>query len=437
MTKTLDTDIRTVRTNMESQDIQDNTQPPPEGIQDVYVLIVREQEADHTHIVDSTPIVTTQPAPVTMQHDSFLSAYVFVCCSFFLIFATLAFQLYCLVNPSTATITLIPKSQQVMLSGTVQLGRVLPPLTISQWQTTKATGTGHQDAKQATGTVTFYNGLFTQQFVTRGTVYTGQGGVAIVTTQEATIPPGNPSAGYGTATVTAQATAAGTSGNIQTGDISITINNGLLVRNNEFRGGQNARTYTTVTRNDIHNISTVLKTTIAQSINGALHGQLQPAEQLQLLPCRPTVTSDHQAGEEATTVTVTVSQSCTAVAYNSQTLAQKATALLTSHALQTTGAGYSLFGSVHVWVKQATESSTPHPLVFLSFQARGTWVYALSGAAQQQIKHLIAGRTTQEAVQLLASLPGIEHATLRIAGFGDATRVPKNTGYIQIALFVV
>ena len=81
------------------------------------------------------------------------------------------------------------------------------------------TGHGHQDARAATGTVTFYNGLFTQQFVASGTVYTGQDGVAIVTTQDATIPPGSPGTGYGTVTIAAQAVTAGTSGNIQAGDI--------------------------------------------------------------------------------------------------------------------------------------------------------------------------------------------------------------------------
>ena len=107
-------------------------------MQDVYVLIVREQEEDQTQVVDSSPTSTTT------QQDSFLSAYVFVCCSLFLVLSTLLFQLYCIQNPLIATVTIIPTSQQVTVSGTMQLGRVLPPLTISQSQTTPATGHGHQ-----------------------------------------------------------------------------------------------------------------------------------------------------------------------------------------------------------------------------------------------------------------------------------------------------
>ena len=52
------------------------------------------------------------------------------------------------------------------------------------------------------------------------------------------------------------------------------------------------------------------------------------------LPCTPAVTSDHRTGEEAATVKVTVSQTCSAVAYNSQTLAEKARTFLAAQAIQ-------------------------------------------------------------------------------------------------------
>ena len=200
----------------------------------------------------------------------------------------------------------MPKSQTVTLSGTVQLGRVVPPITISQSQTTPATGKGHQDARVATGSVTFYNGLFTKQFNASGTVYTGSDGVAIVTTQDAAIPPGSPSTGYGTLTIPAQAMQAGARGNIQAGDIAIAINNGLLVRNSQFSNGQDQRDYHYVTFADITYAAAPLKTTVAQSITGALHGQLRLHEQLQLLPCSPSVSSDHQPLDEATIFKVKV-----------------------------------------------------------------------------------------------------------------------------------
>ena len=69
--------------------------------------------------------------------------------------------------------------------------------------------------------------------------------------------------------------------------------------------------------------------------------------------------------------------------------------------------------------------------------AQGTWIYAMNHTAQQQIKHLIAGKTIQEAVTLLSSLSGVEQAAIRFTGFGDNTRLPKNIGYIHVILIVV
>ena len=292
--------------------------------------------------------------------------------------------------------------------------------------------------KKATGTVTFYNGLFTQQFIASGTVYTGKDGVAIVTTQDATISPGDPSSGYGTATVPAQAVEAGSTGNIQAGDVSITINNGLLVRNNQFHNGQDERTYTTVTQKDIHSVSTVLKTTLERVCIGALQGQLTSSEQLHLLPCTPTVTSDHQPGEEATTVKVTVSETCSAIAYNSQELQTKATAYLATQARHKAGAGYSLFGTVQVQVKQASVASTTTPpcvLIVSRKRHMGLRINTYSPGADQTPD--CRQNHTRSNATLLAALPGVESAAIRLSGFGDNTRLPKTAGYIHITIFVV
>lgn len=394
MTNRLDDEVQHIVANMDNQEQQSQEQEtqPEQTIHVHYfpdaIVILKEEE--QAQVVDSTPL------PVAPQQDSFRSAYAFVCVSLVLIVSTIAFQLYCVANPPVATVTIIPTSHQVMLSGTMQLGRVLPPLTISQSQTAKTTGTGHQDAKAASGTVTFYNGLFTQQFVARGTVYTRQDGVAIVTTQDAPIPPGNPTTGYGTVTVTAQAQEVGVKGNIPAGDINITINNGLLVRNNLFYGGQDERDYRSVTKSDISHAATPLKVTIAQSINGALTGQLKANEALITPSCTIIITSNHQSGDEATQVKVTVSETCSAVAYNSQQVESSVTKLLTAQAEKKLGAGYSLLGEPQVHITKATAQNTK---VVLSYQSQSTWIYALSNIQQKVIKKLIAGKNTTKALQ--------------------------------------
>ena len=432
--ETIEEEVQKLLTGMDKQNEQEPETGIPgneaaEEIQDIYVLIVREQEeeSEPTQVVDSTPV----------KHKRDYWAFTPVCVFLLVIFSTLAFQLHCVFNPPIATVTIIPESQQVSLSGTLQLGRILTLLKLSQSQTTPTTGKGHQDAKAATGYLTFFNGQFQSTTIAAGTILTGASNIQIVTDQDATIPAGNPP-NYGQVSVSAHALVSGTRGNIATYDINqACCATSVLAKNiQSFYGGQDERNFSTVSSQDINKISTPLKTAVAQSVAGAFQGQLKQGEVLQLLPCSPTVTSDHQPGDEAIRVKVTVSETCSAVAYNSHEVAEKATVLLSTRAQQKLGTGYSFIGTVQVSVKKATVTSNAKPLVFLSFHAQGLLVYALSLKAQEQIKHMIVGESTQEALQNLQAVPGIEHASIRFNGFGDDIRLPKQNSSIHIAIIV-
>ncbi|MGZ3627655.1 MAG: baseplate J/gp47 family protein [Ktedonobacteraceae bacterium] len=437
MTKHREDEIRAVFAGLDTQESQDTTQPLPEerqmfqeDMQDVYVLIVREQGAAHEPVVQSTPMHS--------QQSSLLPAYA-ICLSYlFLVLACTAFQCYCILNPTEATVTIIPAAKSVTVSDTVRLGRVLSPLTISQAQLTQATGKGHQEARVATGSVTFYNGQFQDVTIAAGTIVTGGDGIAIMTDQDVTVPAANPPS-FGQASVSARATSPGARGNIPADDINqVCCADSVLAKNTTaFSGGQDARTYTTVTQNDIHRVSTLLKTGLASSITGAFRDQLRPQEQLSILACSPTVASDRQPGDEATQVRVTVSESCSAVAYNSQDLETQATAVLSARAVQKVGTGCSLFGAVHVSVQRASVRPSTPPLASLSFTARGTWVYGISSAAQERIRNLIAGKTLDQAEKLLASLPGVKQTAIRFSGFGDENRLPKQSSLIHFAFLVI
>src|SRR5216683_8093961 len=220
-------------------------------------------------------------------------------------------QLIAMLTP-TVTVTIVPQTHTVSTIADLPAAAIqahpFAPLTLSLSQTVPATGTGHQNARQATGTLTFYNGLFTQQFVAQGTVFTGSDGVKIATTEPATIPAGNPTTGYGTVTVSAQALQAGSSGNIAAGEVNTTLALAVFVRNNPFRNGQDARTFSIVTQADIQQVITQLTPQLLQSEQAALTAQLQAGEQLFSLACTPTRTVDHQPGDEATHVQVMVAE---------------------------------------------------------------------------------------------------------------------------------
>src|SRR5439155_17826382 len=124
-------------------------------------------------------------------------------------------------------------------------------------QTTPTTGKGHQDAKQAQGAITLYNGLFTAQTIAGGTTLTGSSGVQIITDQDATIPAANPPI-FGQVTVSAHAINPGMRGNIPAYDMNqACCTTSVLVKNVQpFSGGQNERDFSTVSTHDIHKIST-------------------------------------------------------------------------------------------------------------------------------------------------------------------------------------
>ena len=337
--------------------------------------------------------------------------------------------LHALLFPPLANITLILKSQEVSMVGTLQTGRILAPLQLSQSATVATTGRGHQDPKQATGTITFYNGQLNSVFIPAGTPFTGNDGTQIVTDQDATIPSANPPI-EGQASVLAHAVNAGTQGNIPTRDINTACcaTAVLAVNLTPFQGGANERNFPFVTKADIENAAIPLKAAVTRSVTAALQTQLKGNEQLVTLPCAPQVSADHQINEEASSVKVTATLTCSGVAYNQTSLQQQATKLLTSQALKELGAGYSLYGTIQVSITHAIPTHTT-PTLVLSLS--GTWTYALSSRQQQHIKDLVKGKTYQEALHMLLSLPGIERASL---AWDKHTKLPEDPKDIHLLL---
>ena len=423
-----------------------DTQEPIQDVYIQYVFIEREADTNEQEIVDST-LTATEPdtnipstppiQPLTQmqvrdEKQSTLVLFLTVSFFLFLCLASLALQVNLILNPPIATIILIPKSQTIALNATAQLGRLLPPTTLSQEKTIPTTGKGHQDARAATGTITFYNGQFTQVTIPAGTTLAGSDGVQVVTDEDAIIPAAsaNPPA-FGQVTVSAHITTTGAHGNIAAYDINQTCcATSILVKNTApFSGGQDARDFQTVTKQDIANVASTLKTTLSESMQGALTGQLQSGEALVTPPCTPKITSDHQIGQEATQVHVTVSETCYGIAYNTQELQTKATQLLTAQAVKKLGMGYSILGDVQVTTTTAAVTAS-HPII--AFSCSGVWVYALSTQAQAHIKDLIKGKTTHDAMHLLQTLPGIERVSTQ---WDVNTKLPKDTQYIHLVIF--
>src|SRR5450755_2190812 len=304
-------------------------------------------------------------------------------------------------------------------------------------QTVPATGHGHTVAQQARGTLTFYNAAPYAQTVAAGTVLTGADGVALVTDQAASLPAGNlPDVGM--ATVPAQAVQVGQEGNIAPLDLNgLCCVAGVSVKNTDaFVGGQNARDYTVIARQDVEAVTGPESSTLTQAAQASLQGEVRLNEQLaSSAQCHPALHTDHPIGSEATHVTITLTVTCWAEVYDAQAVQQLASAALGEQARTTLGAGYSIQGTIKTTVTRVATTEAAHGTLSLLVSAQGMWSYQFSSAEINQLSRRIAGLPRQQAVHLLKQEVLI-HAVSTTETW-NTTNIPTDPAHIQIMVLDV
>jgi len=412
-------------------------------------ITVSQVAADHLPAETPNPLVDSQepvqphepPAdkleePLSREPFSF-PLFVFILLAFVLLDSLFT---SILPNPQ-ADITITPLARAITTTTTISIvsgsevngipGRLLPPVSQTLSKTIAASGHGHQEATRSYGLLTFYNGSLNSQTIPAGTTFTGSDGVTIQTDADVTIPPNNPPLD-GQASVNAHAVNTGSRGNIQAGDVNLALSSFLVVKNQlAFLGGQNEQNFLFVQASDIQTTKAELDTEVLKSLQASVHQELQTGEALIPPTCSTSTRSDHQIGEEANTVTVTLTTICSAVEYNQQALQDKADGLLTRNAVHQLGTAYHLFGTLHTTVLTASRVQNPPTLALVLLHITGTWMYQLN---QQQFTTLVAGKSKQEALQALLSQPGITNAT--IAGIADNSQLPQDTQHIHFLILV-
>jgi hypothetical protein len=288
----------------------------------------------------------------------------------------------------------------------------LAPVTLTRSLTTGTTGKGHQDARSAAGTLTFYNGQATAQTIPGGTVLTGQDGTKVATDQAVIIPPGTPPT-YGQASVTAHALVPG---NIAAGEINTTIALAVFVKNNAFTGGENQRDYPAVAQSDLSSLTLQLRNALAQAIPQAF--PLAAGEQIFPTDCAFKMTANHQIGAEATKLTVNASETCRGLAYNGEQLTQQATILFTQQTAP--GTNYQLVGEVQVRVMGVS------PLIV---SCTGLWAYTLSQDYEQFLAEKIAGDSPQQAQKYLLQTGFLTRAIV-------PEKLPPDPAHIHFQAFI-
>jgi hypothetical protein len=360
-------------------------------------------------------------------------------------FALGLYFLFPILLPS-ATVTVVPMQKKLTTTATLHIaaqsnqlaanqipGRMLPAFTLSQAETVKTTGIGHQAATYAEGYITFYNGLLMSQAVSSGTILTGRDGVEISTEQTAFIPAATPPY-EGQATIFAHATLPGSAENIGSFDINTAFSSTILAKNLQpFYGGRDARTYPVVVQADIDNAVSHLKPSLSQSIQGALTSQLTLGEALITPHCVLKTVPDHQVGEEASRVQVNVSETCQAAAYQQADLQQLVSQLVNQEAQHAYGTGYALSGEMSITLAKTVLTSTSQEIATVNVNTASQWVYQVGKSQQDRISHQIAGKSKQQALHMLSHFDGIQHVSLTLRG-GYNDTLPQDASRIQVVV---
>src|SRR5579875_2062380 len=358
-----------------------------------------------------------------------------------------------LIFPPTATVTIIPASQQVQHTYqiTAVLGvpdptrnqvdaRVLYATSQTQSQTVKATGQGSTPGRQAQGTLTYYNTSTATQTIPAGTVIFDPNGIAVVNDDTITLPALNPAAGLGSVTDAAHTVNVGSAQNIPANDFNdqACCGEGIYVSNTvAFTGGQDAQTFTYVQQSDIDGVVQSLSSSLTQQATANLQGQVRTNEKPVGKPhCTPQETSNHQAGARASTVTVSVTVSCVAEVYDMQAVQALATNELTQDASKNPGPAYAPVGDIVTQVVQATPDKSGN--ILLAVKAGGTWAYQFTPAQRQHFANLIAGKSSQDAKAILQNQTGVapNGVTITLTRVG-VTTLPDDTGRITIDIEAV
>ncbi|MFL5586535.1 MAG: baseplate J/gp47 family protein [Ktedonobacteraceae bacterium] len=404
-----------------------------EPIETIHVYIVREEEeqpaVDST--VQDTAKVDTQPHVVKAYPKRLrLVPYLMIAAHLLIVLAAFSMHFYTILT-ETATITIIPKSYHLTAHLTLSNveNRVFSPVTLTQSKTVPATGKGHQPATQAHGVVTFYNALPQEQTILAGTLLTASNGELFLTDSDVTIPAGT-YAVNGQATVSATAQNVGQEGNIAAGAIhGLCCRAGILVLNNAFYGGQNERDFTMVTQSDITSVVSSVVPYLTERIHTAFQQQMRRGELLTPNQCSQKISTDHNAGNEASNVTVIVSESCSVAAYDQHSLQMQVTHAFLHTAVSQIGTGY-LLSSLHPTIISAVIQKDH---LLFTVLCQGDLIYHQSPQELQQLREALAGKTRQQAVAILSHLNGVDHLTVQL---GKNGRFPSDPTHIHIVFLL-
>ncbi|WP_322480586.1 hypothetical protein, partial [Thermogemmatispora sp.] len=197
-----------------------------------------------------------------------------------------------------------------------------------------------------------------------------------------------------------------------------------------FTGGQDPQSYTFVQQSDIDGAAAALSPALVQSARAAFASLKRSGEETIGDPqCPPQVTSDHRAGDRVSSLTVTVTVSCSGLIYDRTSVITLVTALLNAEIARSYGSGYRPLQPIQAQIS-ATRAADNSAI--LTVRAGGTWRYQFSAAQLDSFKRLIAGHDVASARAILRRQPGIADVIVSL-GLAQSS-LPTDPARITITL---
>jgi hypothetical protein len=245
-------------------------------------------------------------------------------------------------------------------------------------------------------------------------------------------------------TVAAYASPRGIKGNVPANDVNGNYcypdcNSGSAVfhvkNTAAFTGGQDRQNYVFVQQSDINNAAGQIKGSLASTARAALQLQIKASEQMVgSISCKPSVSSNQKAGASVPEVTVSVKETCSVEAYDSQAAQALAAKLLKGDLTTLLGAGYVITGNVTTQVSsQPKVTKASQGRLSVNITADGTALYQFTSAEEQAFAKLIAGKKIDDAHALLLTQTGVAQATIKITG-NPANKLPADAGQITFVV---
>jgi serine/threonine protein kinase len=309
--------------------------------------------------------------------------------------------------------------------------RTLSYSTALQAHMFPTTGQGTKPATEAQGSITFKSNVYRPMNVSANTkIATHNGLIAYPDTSFILRP-------HATVTQSAHISTPGPRGNIPEGSINDTCCAGRVTTYNDsaFTGGANVTTYTTVSQSDFNNAVAAVKqmqTAETSSAQANLMRQVHANEQLVgSIQCTPHSSYDHHVGDQASSITGSVSVTCITEVYDQQSAVAMAANLLKAKAISTSNTPLVLTGKITTAIKQAQAKSGG--TIALLVEASGTAAYQFDEAQKQALAALIAGKSKQQALSILQKQAGVSGVTISLSN-KQANTLPTTTKNITIVV---